>query len=442
MTRDYLRLLVSDWDYIPFCFDHETICLDNLSPLNPDLFILGALTDGGVSRMIHAIRLSDHRKPVIVMTDQPAVVDLISANGFASVKVLPESTPPNRIRSTLNDLLNPQSPAQLAGPVPQIVGNNYRMIQIKKMILQLSRSNETVLLNGQTGTGKELAALAIHSRSSRTSRPFVKIDCSALNGNIPFPSSTQEGRPKSLFDGADTGTLFLEEIGTISSDLQNELLLMVDEGVISRPGSRTKKKVDVRILASCSTDLNRLSERGHFRKDLFFRLNVFTIDMPPLRDRSDDIPLLMDFFTDKYCLETGRSHYDILPENKSRFKSYSWPGNVAELETQVKQAVMRDNHVWHIDATLIQTPDSKFEYLKAALEDIEVFAELPEVKHYIKDINNISLKDICREFVLRTEKKLMLFALEHTSWNRKKAAKILNISYKSLLNKIKAYHLT
>lgn len=435
-------MIFSEWGFTPFCFDHETVCLDNFSPLKPDLVILGSLSVAGISRMVHAIRLVDHRMPVLVMSDHPDVVDSITANGFASVTVLPESTTPSQIQTILNKLITQERLSELVKPMHQIIGNNHRMIQIKKMILDLGDSSETVLLSGQNGTGKELTARTIHSRSSRTRKPFVKIDCSALNGIPSYLAADEDTLHKSLFGGADTGTLFLHEIGNVPAAFQNELLLLVEEGVISKPGSRTKQKVDIRILASCTTDLSRIMENGDFRKDLFFRLNVFTIDMPALKDRTDDIPLLMDFFADKYCLETGRSHYNILPENKSRFSSYSWPGNTAELETQVKHAVMRDNRVWRIEESLISAPNNKYGYLRAALDDIEIFAELPEVKQYIDDIDNISLKDIGREFVLRTEKKLMRFALEHTRWNRTKAAQILNISYKSLLNKIKAYHLT
>ena len=323
---------------------------------------------------------------------------------------------------------------------PTIVGNNPEIVKIKEMIPELSRSSETVLLKGEKGTGKELVAKVIQHKSGRRENPFVKVNCSALTnqmsenellgGNAKAIKDLNQ-RKKGIFSVADTGTLFFDEIGQLPPAYQAELLLLKENGM-----SKTMAKeeiIDVRVIASTSADLESLVKKGTFMKKLYNRLNVISIIIPPLRNRLEDIPFLSDFFTDKYCAELDKNHYRLSQKTKNIFFSYHWPGNVLELENLVKGAVALGNE----DSIL-----SQLDTQKKINEYTYNFAELTDIKKPIKGSGDLPLKDICRAINAQAEQKLMKQALEKTNWNRKKAAMMLNISYKSLLNKIKAYNLT
>jgi len=329
----------------------------------------------------------------------------------------------------------------MSNKCPSIVGNNLEIVKIKEMIPELSRSSETVLLKGEKGTGKELVAKVIQYKSTRRENPFVKVNCSALTnamsenellGKKAQAIKDLNQRKKGIFSVADTGTLFFDEIGQLPPAYQAELLLLKKNGM-SKTVVKAEEKIDVRVIASTSADLESLVKKGSFLKNLYNILNVINIIIPPLRYRLEDIPFLSDYFTDKYCAELGKNHYRLSQKIKSTFFSYNWPGNVMELENLVKGAVAlgnEDNILSQLDK---QNKINEYTYN---------FAELTDIKKPIKGSGDLPLKDICRAINAQAEQKLMKQALEKTNWNRKKASIMLNISYKSLLNKIKAYNLT
>jgi len=325
---------------------------------------------------------------------------------------------------------------------PSIVGNNPEIVKIKEMIPELSRSSETVLLRGEKGTGKELVAKVIQYKSGRRENPFVKVNCSALTnemsenellGRNAQAIKDLNQRKKGIFSVADTGTLFFDEIGQLPPAYQAELLLLLEESGMSKTVAKAEEKIYVRVIASTSADLDSLVKKGTFLKKLYNSLNVISIIIPPLRYRLEDIPFLSDFFTDKYCAELGKTHYRLSQKTKNTFFSYHWPGNVLELENLVKGAVALGNEDSILSQLDTQNNISEYTYN---------FAELTDLKKHIRGSDDLPLKDICREINAQAEQKLMKQALEKTNWNRKKAATMLNISYKSLLNKIKAYNLT
>jgi len=329
----------------------------------------------------------------------------------------------------------------MSNKCPTIVGNNPEIAKIKEMIPELSRSSETVLLKGEKGTGKELVAKVIQYKSGRRENPFVKVNCSALTNemsenellgrNVQAIKDLNQ-RKKGIFSVADTGTLFFDEIGQLPPAYQAELLLLEESGM-SKTVAKAEEKIYVRVIASTSADLDSLVKKGTFLKKLYNRLNVISIIIPPLRYRLEDIPFLSDFFTDKYCDELGKKHYRLSQKTKSTFFSYHWPGNVMELENLVKGAVALGNEDNLINQLNRQGRTNEYTHN---------FAELAGINKRIQDSGNLPLKDICREINAQAEQKLMKQALERTNWNRKKAAIMLNISYKSLLNKIKAYNIT
>ena len=203
-------------------------------------------------------------------------------------------------------------------------------------------------------------------------------------------------------------------------------------------GWNENEKVDVRIIASTTANLNSLVENGKFRKDLYFRLNILKINIPPLRNRISDVLPLCDFFTDKYCIEFGKTHYKLSERVKKAFCYHRWPGNVSELESLVKSAVLKGD-----EESILENVSMKINDYKATnnFEAFEDEIKLEDIKISLDGSDDFCLKTVSSEFMKKTEKKLLQIALERTNWNRKKAAELLDISYKSLLNKIKAYEL-
>ena len=451
MRRDYLRSIISGWGYSPFSFDKETICLDNLSTLSPGLVISGDLSLERTFRFVNTLKMKNRCLPVLIISGDYAIQDFIDTSLFDDIFVISTPVDPFEIKIAIRKIQGNRLKSKMYQDCPLLIGNSLEMQKIKKMVLELSGSKETVFIQGETGTGKELLARAIHFKSDRRNNPFIKVNTPAFSreffeneplGFNPGAFSDAEWNLKGIFEVADTGTVFLDHMEKTPASSQAELLQVLDAGGISKLGTEKKKTIDVRIIASASADLGLLVEKGEFRKDLFYRLNVIRIDIPPLRNRIQDIPLLAVFFNDMFCGELGRSHFNLSKKTKNILSCYHWPENVRELENVVRHSVLTgdENSVLN-KFCLPNQSNTSTDYMDFS-EDIYTVAELSDVKKYLKDLNKVSLKDICREFLTRAEKKIMKQALEKTNWNRKKAAILLDISYKSLLNKIKAYDLT
>ena len=230
-----------------------------------------------------------------------------------------------------------------------IVGKSEPMLKIFDLVAQVAPSRSTVLLQGESGTGKELIAKALHLNSPRRDRPFVPVNTgsmppdlleSTLFGHVKGAFTSAIASKKGLFEIADRGTLFLDEIGTMSMDTQAKILRVLQDRKFMHLGGVHEIQVDVRIIAATNVDLRQLVREGKFREDLFYRLNVITIDLPPLRQRKEDIPLLVDFFLRKYSEENERPARIMTPEAMRPLLNYSWPGNVRELENVMERAVV------------------------------------------------------------------------------------------------------
>src|SRR6185295_8441786 len=251
---------------------------------------------------------------------------------------------------TLNALSDPCSVDDDITPrFSQIVGTSSALRQILQLVEMVAASDSTVLLLGETGTGKELIARAIHERSQRQKQPFVTLNCAAIPSSL-FESELF-GHERGAFTGAnmqragrlelaDRGTLFLDEVGDMPLELQPKLLRTLQEHTYERLGSARTKSVDVRLVAATNCDLEQLIEEKQFRSDLYYRLNVFPIRIPPLRERREDIPLLVDHFTQKYARRMNRQ-IDTIPESTiQKLQRWSWPGNVRELENLMERSVI------------------------------------------------------------------------------------------------------
>jgi two-component system, NtrC family, response regulator AtoC len=301
-----------------------------------------------------------------------------------------------------------------------------------------------VLITGETGTGKELIARSIHYHSLRSKGPLVKISCGALPDELL--ESEVFGFQKGAFTGAHRnkpgrlelaheGTLFIDEIGDLSLALQAKFLQVLEDKAFARLGGIDDKAVDTRVVAATNSDLQEKVRQGGFRKDLFYRLNVIHIKAPALRERKQDIPLLIHYFLNKYCLELRKELLDVPAKVTKHFNAYHWPGNVRELENAVRRAVaLRD---WSFIFREMVLDNPRFRIGQNAPERAVPLPawEDEKIQRLIRE-EDFSLKKMSRDYVSDAEKNAILAALTKTQWNRKRAAEVLGVSYKTLLTRI------
>jgi len=321
-----------------------------------------------------------------------------------------------------------------------LVGDSPQMLEIKSMIEQVADSELTVLIRGESGTGKEVVARALHQLSGRRGNPFVKVNCAALPKELL--EAELFGHEKGAFTGAvkkkpgrfelaTRGTIFLDEIGEMSPELQAKLLQVLEQREFMRIGGIETIQVDVRILCATHRDLENALVEGGIREDLFYRLNEITLFLPPLRDRREDIPLLVEYLLRRYCEQYNREYRAFSRANMELLREHEWPGNVRELENLIKQIVVRDDEGIVVQA--ISKPNSS--EVRPGTQDLTT-APLND-----PPAEGASLKEATQKAIQRTERALIKSALDKTNWNRKKAALLLEISYRSLLYKIKEYEI-
>lgn len=290
----------------------------------------------------------------------------------------------------------------------QIVGNSAALDRVLQHVALVAPTDSTVLIEGETGTGKELIARAIHNISSRRGRPFVKLSCAAIPSGLL--ESELFGHEKGAFTGAverrvgrfenaHSGTIFLDEIGEIPLELQPKLLRVLQEQEFERLGSTRTVRVDVRVVAATNRNLQQMAEEGTFRPDLYYRLSVFPLLMPPLRERSDDIPRLARFFADKFARRMNKTVDSISEEAMRILSSYHWPGNIRELQNVIERAVILcQGSELQVDSVLRESMSRRSdEQLRAAAND-------PDATVFSKDE------------IDRLERRNILAALEKTSW--------------------------
>jgi len=306
-----------------------------------------------------------------------------------------------------------------------IVGKSEPMLKIFDLVAQIAPSRSTILLQGESGSGKELIAKAIHLNSPRRDRPFVPVNTgsmppdlleSTLFGHVKGAFTSAIASKKGLFEIADRGTLFLDEIGNMSVDTQSKILRVLQDRKFMHLGGVHELQVDVRIIAATNVDLKQQVREGKFREDLFYRLNVITIDLPPLRQRKEDIPLLAAFFLDKYSKENERPTRRLLPEALRPLMAYSWPGNVRELENVIERAVVLSTDV-NIGSELL--PD----HIAGRA------ASFPVLDHRA----DASLFDIIED----CERQIIIDMLEKCNWNQTEAAERFHVPLSTLNQKIK-----
>jgi len=329
----------------------------------------------------------------------------------------------SRLRREVRTL---RSSAGLEYGFESIVGTSPAMLEIKSMLARVASSPaSTVLLTGETGTGKDLAAKAIHYNSDRTARPFVNITCSALPEQLleselfghergAFTDARQQKR--GLFETADGGTVFLDEIGEITAGLQSKLLRFLEEKTFKRVGGLADVRVDVRVIAATNRDLEQEVNAGKFREDLFYRLHVMPLVLPPLRDRNGDIRLLTDYYVDRFNREFRKKVRGLTDQAMAVLEHYRWPGNIRELRNAIERAMLLVDREW-------LTPHD-FPSLTRYAGSTSMFRLPPE---------GVNLEDV--------ERQLLVQALDRCRWNQTRAGQLLRINRDQVRYRIEKFGL-
>jgi DNA-binding NtrC family response regulator len=408
--------------------------LPKLEELGPDL-VLTDLKMPGIDgiELLRKVREKDPETVVVVMTAYGAVDSAVKAMREGAADYINKPVNVDELALVIARELERRRLRQEAGAlrerlsarhrIDHIIGSSPPMQRVFDTVLQVAPSRASVLLTGESGTGKELIAAAIHEHSPRNKKPFVKLHCAALAetlleselfGHERGAFTGAVGRREGRFEQADGGTLFLDEIGEITPATQVKLLRFLQEHEFERVGGNQTVKVDVRIVAATNRNLLERVKQGLFREDLYYRLNVVSIEMPPLRARPSDIPLLGSYFLDKYTKENGKTVTGFTDAALERLVGYAWPGNVRELENAIERAVVvcRGDQVRPEDLAPSILPSS-------------------QLADGLPPIPGSTMADIERHAILKT--------LEHTGGSTSRAAEILGISARKIQYKLREY---
>lgn len=315
--------------------------------------------------------------------------------------------------------------------IPRIIGKSEKIVSVAQNIQKVAPSKTTALILGESGTGKELFARAIHNLSPRREYPFVPINCAAiprelleseLFGHEKGSFTGADFRKLGKFELADKGTIFLDEIGEMDIALQAKILRVLQEGELERVGGVKAIKIDVRVIAASNKDIEKAVSEKTFREDLFYRLSVFPVKIPPLRERKEDIPMLVEFFLNKYCSELKTNHKEISPAALEMLVDYSWKGNIRELENTIERAIILCDGSAILPEHISLSPVP----LEASIKSLPMDG---------------TLEDTAKEALRIAESQRIKRALQETKGNKSRAAEALQVSYKTLLTKIKEYHI-
>ena len=379
--------------------------LDRVRELSPGTLVILITAHGTTESAVDAMK----RGAYDYLT-KPCSVD--------EIRIVVDKALEKRNLASENQLLRRQLREQAS--VPTMLGKSPRMKEVFSLIRQIAPARTNILITGESGTGKELVARAIHSLSDRRDRPFVAINCGAipenlleseLFGHVKGSFTGAVSHKEGLFEAADGGTLFLDEIGEMPLPLQVKVLRALQDRTFKRVGGTSDTRVDLRILAATNRVLSEELRAGRFREDLFYRLNVIEVRIPPLRERTEDIPELVRFFVERYSRELERSVRDVDPEVLSILERYAFPGNVRELENLMERAV-----------TL--APDERItaECLPKGVLEREQNTQAGSISPEGADLNGL---------LAEYERALLLEALEHARGVKKRAAALLHVSFRS-----------
>jgi len=445
--RDMLSIVLKKEGYDVVSLENAMLALKILKKRSFDL-IISDIKMPGVSgiKLLSKIKSINNEIPIIMITAYASTNDAVEAMKLGAEDYITKPFNLDELKIIINKALykkniereNVELRLKLSkkDKFEDIIGNSSKILKIYELIDNISKTDSNVLITGESGTGKELIAKAIHSKSLRAAKNFVSINCGALPENLLESelfghikgSFTDAYRDKmGLFEQAEQGTIFLDEIAEMSQKMQVKLLRAIQERKIRRVGSNLEKEIDVKIISATNKDLETSMKESEFRADLFYRLNVIPIKVPPLRERRDDIPLLMQHFLDKINKKFGKNIEGFEKKVIDLYMNYSWPGNVRELENFVERAVaLEKNNIIGVE----NTPTDMIYNVSGGEIDREDLATLLYEGDFdfYRYIDNIS-------------KNIILKALSMNNSNIKKTAEMLKLSYRSLRYLISKYKL-
>ena len=445
--RESLELLLTTENYLVDLAENATQGLQRFESGTHDLILLDLMMpDRSGMEVLAEIRQRDQETPIFMLTaygsEEVAVRALKSgandyfAKPWDNDKLLIEID-----RMILKGRLEREN-TQLKRALkqryafPNIVGKSEKMLRLLDQVAQVAPSRATILINGETGTGKELIAKAIHAHSARADQMFVPVNSgslpselleSILFGHVKGSFTGAIANRKGLFETANRGSIFFDEIGTIGPEIQVKLLRVLQDREFMPLGANESMRVDVRIIAATNADLKKLVEDGKFREDLYYRLNVINLNLPALRERKDDIPLLVDFFFDRYCQENekfvtpdGKATLSFEPEAMQILMEHNWPGNVRELENVVERAVVLTT-ANSVPAHVLPDHLQQASGMRITRDSSGMLA------------SDASLFEVVADF----ERRKIIESLERVNYSQTDAAEILRIPLSTLNQKIK-----
>jgi two-component system nitrogen regulation response regulator GlnG len=420
----------------------------------PDVVILDVrLPDMSGLDLFRRLHESDAKVPVILMTGYGTAATAIEAMRLGAFEYLVKPMDMDQLTGLVTRALKISQlmrvPARIAeGEQPAddsadvLVGNCPAMQEVYKAIGRVAPQDVTVLITGESGTGKELVARAIYHYSRRAAGPFLAINCAAIPENLL--ESELFGHEKGAFTGADRkrigkfeqasgGTLFLDEIGDMTPLTQTKVLRVLQDQQFEPVGGNQTVKTNVRLLAATNRDLPALMARGAFRGDLYYRLNVSTIRLPPLRDRGDDVPLLVRHYLRRFGREMGKDVHTVAPEAMDALRRHAWPGNVRELQSTIKQALLQATGQVLLPEFLPESLSAGGRAVPAALA-----GGFAEVSRFVAERLGAGTTDLHGELIARVERQLFAEVLRHTGGNLSQAARVLGITRGTLRTKLTA----
>ncbi len=439
--RTALRFVLEDENYEVLDVPDAESALELLDRHEGIHLILLDLKMRGIGGM-DCLRILQDRYPdgkgpmVIVISGQATTSEAMETVKTGAFDFLEKPLDRARVLVTIKNALqhrkllseHDQLASQLAEKY-QMIGQSRPMLELFRQIDKIAPTRGRILILGESGTGKELVARAIHAHSQLSEKPFVKVNCAAippelieseLFGHEKGAFTGALNRKIGLFEQANNGTIFLDEIGDMSLSAQAKVLRILQSGEFQRVGGENTITVDVRVIAATNRDLENMVRESTFREDLFFRLSVLPVTIPPLRDRVDDIPILIRGFIKQFCKEYGLREKTVDGKVLQILAEHQWPGNVRELKNQVERMVI-------LSSDHIGVKDLPFDYVKRVPTDFD-----------LRMFSHLSL----REFRNETERAFLLMKLEETDWNISRAAELLGVERTNLHKKIKLYNLT